>query len=100
MYIVGFGVIWGFVFWIFVFEIFFFFICVKGVFIGVLSNWVNNFVIVFFVFFMFKVWEWGIYIFFVVFLFVGILWVWFFLLEIKNVLFEEMDCVFKSWIGE
>ncbi|GKU12277.1 mfs quinate [Fusarium langsethiae] len=49
---------------------------------------------------MLEAWEWGTYIFFAVFLFAGILWVWFFLPETKNASLEEMDRVFKSRAGE
>ena len=49
---------------------------------------------------MLEAWEWGTYIFFAVFLFAGILWVWFFLPETKNASLEEMDRVFGSRTGE
>jgi hypothetical protein len=49
---------------------------------------------------MLEAWEWGTYIFFAGFLFVGILWVWFFLPETKNASLEDMDRVFKSRAGE
>lgn len=49
---------------------------------------------------MLQAWEWGTYIFFAVFLAVGMAWVWFFLPETKNASLEEMDRVFKSNTGE
>ena len=49
---------------------------------------------------MLEGWEWGTYIFFAVFLFVGIIWVWFFLPETKNASLEEMDRVFGSKKGQ
>lgn len=49
---------------------------------------------------MFEAWAWGTYIFFSVFLAVGIVWVWFALPETKNATLEEMDRVFKSHTGE
>ena len=49
---------------------------------------------------MLEAWAWGTYIFFAVFLGVGIVWVWFFLPETKNASLEEMDRVFKSNTGE
>lgn len=45
-------------------------------------------------------WEWGTYIFFAVFLAIGILWVWWVLPETKNKTLEEMDRVFGSNTGE
>lgn len=45
-------------------------------------------------------WEWGTYIFFAVFLAVGIVWVWWVLPETKNKTLEEMDRVFGSNTGE
>lgn len=45
-------------------------------------------------------WQWGTYIFFAVFLAVGIAWVWFFVPETKNASLEEMDRVFNSHSGE
>lgn len=49
---------------------------------------------------MLQAWEWGTYIFFAVFLAVGIVWVWFFLPETKNATLEEMDRVFGSHSGQ
>jgi hypothetical protein len=49
---------------------------------------------------MLKNWQWGTYIFFAVFLAVGIFWVWWVLPETKNATLEEMDRVFKSNTGE
>jgi hypothetical protein len=49
---------------------------------------------------MLKSWEWGTYIFFAVFLAVGIFWVWWVLPETKNATLEEMDRVFGSNTGE
>ncbi|CCT72661.1 related to quinate transport protein [Fusarium fujikuroi] len=100
VYIAGFGATWGPVSWTLVSEIFPLSIRAKGASIGASSNWVNNFAIAFFVPPMLESWEWGTYIFFAVFLFVGILWVWFFLPETKNASLEEMDRVFKSRAGE
>lgn len=48
---------------------------------------------------MFETLEWGTYIFFAGFLFVGIFWVWFYLPETKNATLEDMDRVFKSKAG-
>lgn len=49
---------------------------------------------------MLQAWEWGTYIFFAVFLAVGIAWVYFYLPETKGTSLEEMDRVFKSNTGE
>ena len=49
---------------------------------------------------MLEAWEWGTYIFFAVFLAIGIVWVWFFIPETKGATLEEMDRVFKSHSGE
>jgi hypothetical protein len=49
---------------------------------------------------MLKSWQWGTYIFFAVFLLVGIFWVQFYLPETKNASLEEMDRVFNSHTGE
>lgn len=49
---------------------------------------------------MLESWEWGTYIFFAVFLTVGIAWVWFYLPETKNATLEDMDRIFKSHTGE
>lgn len=49
---------------------------------------------------MLEHWEWGTYIFFAVFLAVGIVWVWWVLPETKNATLEEMDRVFGSKAGE
>ena len=85
--------------WTLVSEIFPLSIRAKGASIGAFSNWINNFAIAFFVPPMFAAWAWGTYIFFAVFLFVGIFWVYFFLPETKNATLEEMDRVFKSHTG-
>ncbi|GAB1202524.1 hypothetical protein APSETT445_001141 [Aspergillus pseudonomiae] len=81
-------------------EIFPLSIRAKGASIGAFSNWINNFAIAFFVPPMLEAWAWGTYIFFAVFLGVGMVWVWFFLPETKNASLEEMDRVFKSNTGE
>lgn len=81
-------------------EIFPLSIRAKGASIGASSNWINNFAIAFFVPPMLETWAWGTYIFFAAFLFVGIIWVYFFLPETKNATLEEMDRVFKSHTGE
>lgn len=49
---------------------------------------------------MLEAWAWGTYIFFSVFLAVGIVWVHFQLPETKGATLEEMDRVFKSRTGE
>ncbi|KAH8815973.1 putative MFS quinate transporter [Xylogone sp. PMI_703] len=100
VYIAGFGATWGPASWTLVSEIFPLSIRAKGAAFGASSNWVNNFAIAFFVPPMFNAWAWGTYIFFAVFLFVGIFWVWFFLPETKNKTLEEMDRVFNSHTGE
>ncbi|KFY45548.1 hypothetical protein V495_02923 [Pseudogymnoascus sp. VKM F-4514 (FW-929)] len=100
VYIAGFGATWGPVSWTLVSEIFPLSIRAKGASIGASSNWINNFAIAFFVPPMLETWEWGTYIFFAAFLFVGIIWVYFFLPETKNATLEEMDRVFKSHTGE
>lgn len=100
VYIAGFGATWGPCSWTLVSEIFPLSIRAKGASIGAFSNWLNNFAIAFFVPPMLNAWAWGTYIFFAVFLLVGILWVWFFLPETKNASLEEMDRVFKSNTGE
>ncbi|KAJ5622502.1 hypothetical protein N7528_005734 [Penicillium herquei] len=100
LYIAGFGATWGPVSWTLVSEIFPLSIRAKGASIGASSNWINNFAIAFFVPPMLQAWEWGTYIFFAVFLAVGIVWVWFFLPETKNASLEEMDRVFGSNTGE
>jgi hypothetical protein len=48
---------------------------------------------------MLEKWAWGTYIFFAVFLAVGIVWVYFQLPETKGATLEEMDRVFKSRTG-
>ncbi|KAF7590010.1 hypothetical protein BBP40_003398 [Aspergillus hancockii] len=100
VYIAGFGATWGPCSWTLVSEIFPLSIRAKGASIGAFSNWINNFAIAFFVPPMLDSWAWGTYIFFAVFLLVGIFWVWFFLPETKNATLEEMDRVFKSNTGE
>lgn len=100
LYIAGFGATWGPVSWTLVSEIFPLSIRAKGASIGASSNWINNFAIAFFVPPMLQAWEWGTYIFFAVFLAVGIAWVYFFLPETKGTSLEEMDRVFKSNTGE
>ncbi|GMF92001.1 unnamed protein product [Aspergillus oryzae] len=100
LYIAGFGATWGPCSWTLVSEIFPLSIRAKGASIGAFSNWINNFAIAFFVPPMLEAWAWGTYIFFAVFLGVGIVWVWFFLPETKNASLEEMDRVFKSNTGE
>lgn len=100
LYIASFGATWGPVSWTLVSEIFPLSIRAKGASIGASSNWINNFAIAFFVPPMLGAWEWGTYIFFAVFLLVGIVWVWYFLPETKNASLEEMDRVFKSNTGE
>ncbi|KAJ5455575.1 uncharacterized protein N7458_003839 [Penicillium daleae] len=100
LYIAGFGATWGPCSWTLVSEIFPLSIRAKGASIGASSNWVNNFAIAFFVPPMLQAWQWGTYIFFAAFLFVGIIWVWFFLPETKNASLEEMDRVFGSKKGQ
>lgn len=100
LYIAGFGATWGPVSWTLVSEIFPLSIRAKGASIGASSNWINNFAIAFFVPPMLQAWEWGTYIFFAVFLAVGIAWVYFYLPETKGTSLEEMDRVFKSNTGE
>lgn len=100
IYIAGFGATWGPVSWTLVSEIFPLSIRAKGASIGAMSNWLNNFAIAFFVPPMLSAWAWGTYIFFSVFLIVGIFAVWFFLPETKNATLEDMDRVFKSRTGE
>lgn len=100
VYIAGFGATWGPVSWTVISEIFPLSIRAKGASIGASSNWLNNFAVAFFVPPMLKAWEWGTYIFFAGFLFVGIFWVWFYLPETKNATLEDMDRVFKSKTGE
>lgn len=100
VYIAGFGATWGPVSWTLIAEIFPLSIRAKGASIGAFSNWLNNFAIAFFVPPMLKDWAWGTYIFFAVFLFVGIFWVHFYLPETKNATLEEMDRVFNSHAGE
>lgn len=100
VYIGTFGATWGPVSWTLVSEIFPLSIRAKGASIGAFSNWINNFAIALFVPPMFDEWAWGTYIFFSVFLAVGIVWVWFALPETKNATLEEMDRVFKSHTGE
>ena len=48
---------------------------------------------------MLENWAWGTYIFFAVFLAIGIVWVYFQLPETKGATLEEMDRVFKSRTG-
>jgi MFS family permease len=86
--------------WTLISEIFPLSIRAKGASIGASSNWINNFAIAFFVPPMLKSWQWGTYIFFAVFLLVGIFWVQFYLPETKNASLEEMDRVFNSHTGE
>ncbi|KAH1619788.1 hypothetical protein KXX65_008532 [Aspergillus fumigatus] len=100
LYIAGFGATWGPVSWTLISEIFPLSIRAKGASIGASSNWINNFAIAFFVPPMLKSWQWGTYIFFAVFLLVGIFWVQFYLPETKNASLEEMDRVFNSHTGE
>ncbi|KAJ5936591.1 hypothetical protein N7466_003041 [Penicillium verhagenii] len=100
LYIAGFGATWGPVSWTLVSEIFPLSIRAKGASIGASSNWINNFAIAFFVPPMLASWEWGTYIFFAVFLGIGIVWVWFYLPETKGTSLEEMDRVFGSNAGE
>ncbi|KAJ5936279.1 hypothetical protein N7454_005577 [Penicillium verhagenii] len=99
LYIAGFGATWGPVSWTLVSEIFPLSIRAKGASIGASSNWINNFAIAFFVPPMLASWEWGTYIFFAVFLGIGIVWVWFYLPETKGTSLEEMDRVFGSKAG-
>ena len=100
VYIAAFGATWGPVSWTLVSEIFPLSIRAKGASIGAFSNWLNNFAIAFFVPPMLKNWQWGTYIFFAVFLAVGIVWTWWVLPETKGATLEEMDRVFKSNTGE
>ncbi|KAL1851089.1 hypothetical protein Daus18300_012636 [Diaporthe australafricana] len=100
VYIFAFGFTWGPVSWTLVSEIFPLSIRAKGASFGASSNWVNNFAVAFFTPPMLEAWEWGTYIFFAVFLAIGIVWVWFFIPETKGATLEEMDRVFKSHSGE
>ncbi|KAK9449618.1 general substrate transporter [Limtongia smithiae] len=99
LYVGTFGATWGPVSWTLVSEIFPLSIRAKGASIGASSNWLNNFAVAFFVSPMFVHWEWGTYIFFAVFLAVGIVWVWLCLPETRGATLEEMDSVFKSKTG-
>ena len=100
IYIGAFGGTWGPASWTIVAEIFPLSIRAKGASIGASSNWLNNFAIAFFVPPMFEAWAWGTYIFFAVFLAVGIAWVYFYLPETKGATLEDMDRVFGSHTGE
>jgi len=77
-------------------EIFPLSIRAKGTSIGASSNWMNNFIIAFIVPPMITGIGWGMYLFFAVWLFLGALFVWFFVPETKNKTLEEMDIVFGS----
>ena len=59
----------------------------------------NNFIIAFIVPPMITGIGWGMYLFFAVWLFLGALFVWFFVPETKNKTLEEMDLVFGSITG-
>lgn len=100
IYIAGFGATWGPVSWTMISEIFPLSIRAKGASIGASSNWLNNFAVAFYTPPMLDKWEWGTYIFFAVFLGVGMVWVWFFVPETKNATLEDMDRVFGSVRGE
>ncbi|KAF2441808.1 quinate permease [Karstenula rhodostoma CBS 690.94] len=99
IYVGAFGATWGPVSWTLVSEIFPLSIRAKGASIGASSNWLNNFAVAFFVPPMLENWAWGTYIFFAVFLAVGIVWVIFQLPETKGATLEEMDRVFGSRTG-
>ncbi|KAJ4357954.1 uncharacterized protein N0V89_002531 [Didymosphaeria variabile] len=99
IYVGAFGATWGPVSWTLVSEIFPLSIRAKGASIGASSNWLNNFAVAFFVPPMLENWAWGTYIFFAVFLAVGIVWVIFQLPETKGATLEEMDRVFNSRTG-
>lgn len=77
-------------------EIFPLSIRAKGTSIGASSNWMNNFIVAFIVPPMIDGIGWGMYLFFAVWLFIGALFIWFFVPETKNKTLEEMDMVFGS----
>lgn len=56
----------------------------------------NNFIIAFIVPPMINSIGWGMYLFFAVWLFIGALFIWFFVPETKGKTLEEMDLVFGS----
>jgi hypothetical protein len=81
-------------------EIFPLSIRAKGTSIGASSNWMNNFIVGFIVPPMIAGIGWGLYLFFAGWLFLGALFVYFFVPETANKTLEEMDLVFGSVTGQ
>ncbi|KAJ6090454.1 hypothetical protein N7486_009269, partial [Penicillium sp. IBT 16267x] len=96
IYIANFGYSWGPASWVLIAEIFPLSIRAKGTSIGASSNWMNNFIVAFIVPPMINGIGWGMYLFFAIWLFIGALFIWFFIPETKNKTLEEMDIVFGS----
>ncbi|KFY93436.1 hypothetical protein V500_03697 [Pseudogymnoascus sp. VKM F-4518 (FW-2643)] len=83
--------------WVLIAEIFPLSIRAKGTSIGASSNWMNNFIVSFYVPPMIHGIGWGMYLFFAGWLALGAVFVWFCVPETKNKTLEEMDVVFGSF---
>ncbi|KFZ24739.1 hypothetical protein V502_00800 [Pseudogymnoascus sp. VKM F-4520 (FW-2644)] len=93
IYIANFGYSWGPASWVLIAEIFPLSIRTS---IGASSNWMNNFIVSFYVPPMIHGIGWGMYLFFAGWLALGAVFVWFCVPETKNKTLEEMDVVFGS----
>lgn len=99
VFTIGFGYSWGPCAWILVAEIWPLSIRGKGLSIAASSNWMNNFIVGQVTPTMLEHLEYGTFIFFGAFSFMGGLFVWFFVPETKGLTLEEMDDVFGASEG-
>ncbi|KAK5122853.1 hypothetical protein LTR85_003768 [Meristemomyces frigidus] len=96
LYIANFAYGWGPVSWTLIAEIFPLSIRAKGTSISASANWMNNFIIAFITPPMLSSIGFGTYIFFAAWLFLGGLFVYFFIPETRGKTLEEMDAAFGS----
>lgn len=80
--------------WIYVVEVWFFGICVIGMLMVVLFNWVFNFVLGMFMLLVFVNIIWKFFIIFGVLCVVVVIWFWVFYLEICGKMLEEIEVMF------
>jgi MFS family permease len=95
LYIVNFAYGWGPCSWTLIAEVFPLSTRAKGTSIAASANWMNNFGVAYGVPSMLRAMDnWGLYIFFAVWLAIGVVFVYFLVPETKGKTLEEMDAVF------
>lgn len=88
IFILMYGCMYVFFGWVLLSEVFFSVMRFKGVVFFILINWICNFIVGVVMLFMFELWGFGIYIFYGGWCGLVVVWVYFFVLEIKGKMFE------------